>query len=136
LRGVARLIYGLTVVALTPVAGIFYHFYKAITQHNSSESDALNKARFWSHLKAAGIDLATATVSITTLFFAYKAALALPTILKDMGQFRNLPLNLENQMAYQVLMERFFIASFAVTLPLIAPIAFAWKPNEFKALAL
>lgn len=117
LRGVARLIYGLAVMTFAPPVGVCYHAYKAVA------------TRRWEHVEAMGVDLALAFVSIMTLFFAYKAALTLPGIIKEMGQFRDLPITLANQRAYMAVQRRFQLEGSIVVLPLIMPLLFAVAPN-------
>lgn len=128
----ARFIYGFGTFTIAPIIGVGYHTFKAIQNRVDLDANARKKA--WSHLKAAGIDLAIAAISIAFFLITRQTALHLPVLQEKINRISRLPLNLENLTASMDLQKRIQGAQAVFILPLTAPLIFAFAPTFFSEL--
>ena len=115
-----RFIYGLGCTTLVPAAGVCYHLFYAAQK------------RSWSHLQAAGVDLAVVTVSTTLLFVAYKIALTMPDLINRLSAFKNAEVSMGNMFAYFPLFGEHSIKSAGLALPFVVPVFYSAYHTKFK----
>lgn len=120
----AGLVHKLAAITIIPAAGVLYHSFQAIRSGNAG-----NKEACWKHLKAAAVDAAVAFVGISLTYIAIKALMAMPTVLKEMSQFKDMALTPENILAYDAVRVKFNILCTKALLPFVVPISYTMLRN-------
>lgn len=130
-RIVARAVYGLACLTIFPALGVVYNGYHAALLASNDP----NK-EFSSHLKATIIDLVVLIGSATMMFYALKAATAVPQIFDQFWQFNKTGVDASNALDYMYAKEKLGINVLVSLLPLLPLGMYTFSPDSFKKLEI